>query len=113
MTAVALALWRPRIFLALLAVFSFYMALSGYRALSRKRPGQGAGALDWTAALVTIAVSAALIVLGLVRPGPSWERLGIVPVVFGALGTILAGLDIVKLVRPPADCHAWIPPSRS
>jgi len=56
---------------------------------------------------VTIAVSAALIVFGLVRPGPSWERLGIVPVVFGALGTILAGLDIVKLVRPPAGRHAW------
>jgi len=106
-TAVALALWRPQIFLALLAVFSFYMAFSGYRAVSRKRPGQGAGALDWTAALVTIAVSAALIVLGLVRPGPSWERLGIVPVVFGALGTTLAGLDIVKLVRPPADRRAW------
>jgi len=108
-TAVALALWRPQIFLALLAVFSFYMAFSGYRALSRKRPaeGQGATALDWTAALVTLVVSAALVVLGLVRPGSSWERLGIVPVVFGALGMLLAGLDIAKFVRPPADRHAW------
>jgi hypothetical protein len=108
-TAVVLALWRPQIFLALLAVFSFYMAFSGYRALSRKRPaeGQGAGALDWTAALVTLVVSAALVVLGLVRPGSSWQRLGIVPVVFGALGMILAGLDIAKFVRPPADRNAW------
>jgi len=108
-TAVGMGLWRPKIFLALLAVFSFYMAFAGYRALSRKRPaqGQGAAALDWAAALVTFAVSAVLVVLGLVRPGPSWQRLGIVPVVFGALGMILAGLDIGKFVRPPADRNAW------
>src|SRR5262245_60101406 len=106
-TAVVLALWRPQIFLALLAVFSFYMAFSGYRALSRKRPSEGAGAFDWTAALVTLVVSAALVALGLVRPGPSWQQLGIVPVVFGALGMILAGLDIGKFIRPPADRNAW------
>src|SRR5437867_12217898 len=49
-TAVVMALWRPQIFLALLAVFSFYMAFAGYRTLSRKRPAQGEGpkALDWT-----------------------------------------------------------------
>jgi len=108
-TAVILALWRPQIFLALLAVFSFYMAFTGYRALSRKRPNQGQGpaAIDWAAALVTFAVSAALVVLGLIRPGPSWQRLGVVPVVFGVLGMILAGLDIRKFVRPPADRNAW------
>src|SRR5215470_93128 len=91
-TAVALALWRPQIFLALLAVFSFYLAFAGYRALSRKRPAHGerAGAVDWAAALGTFAASAALAVLGLVRPGPSWERLGVVPVVFGVLGMVLA-----------------------
>src|SRR5205823_14834200 len=89
--AVARARWRRQIFLALLAVFSFYQACSGYRSLARKRPAQGQGpiALDWTAALVTFAVSAALAVLGLIRPGASWQRLGIVPVVFGVLGMIL------------------------
>jgi Predicted membrane protein (DUF2306) len=108
-TAVVIALWRPKIFLALLAVFSFYMAFSGYRTLWRKRPAQGQGptALDWTAALVTFAVSAAMVVLGLIRPGAAWQRLGIVPVVFGILGMILAGLDIGKFVRPPADRNAW------
>jgi hypothetical protein len=108
-TAVVMALWRPQIFLALLAVFSFYMAFTGYRTLSRKRPaqGQGATALDWTAALVTFAVSAAMAVLGLIRPGAAWQRLGIVPVVFGLLGMILAGIDIKRFTRPPADRNAW------
>src|SRR5499426_2158132 len=89
-TAVVMALWRPKIFLALLAVFSFYMAFSGYRTLWRKRPAQGQGptALDWTAALLTFAVSAVM-------------------VVFGALGMILAGLDIGKFVRPPTDRNTW------
>ncbi len=108
-TAVILGLWRPKIFLALLAVFSYYLAFTGYRALSRKRPdqGQGPAAIDWAAALVTFAVSAALAILGLIRPGASWQRLGVVPVVFGVLGMVLAGLDIRKFVRPPADRNAW------
>ena len=108
-TAAVLALWRPQIFLALLAVFSFYLAFTGYRALSRKRPthGERARAGDWAAALVTFAASAALAVLGLVRPGPSWERLGVVPVVFGVLGMVLAGVDLARFARPPADPRAW------
>jgi uncharacterized membrane protein len=108
-TAVVMALWRPQMFLALLAVFSFYMAFTGYRTLSRKRPSQGerATALDWTAALVTFTVSGTMAVLGLIRPGAGWQRLGIVPVVFGTLGMILAGVDIGRFARPPADRNAW------
>src|SRR5215471_2643954 len=77
-TAVVMALWRPQIFLALLAVFSFYMAFTGYRTLSRKRPAQGerAAALDWTAALVTFTVSGTMTVLGLIRPSAAWHRPG-------------------------------------
>ena len=108
-TAVVLGLWRPQIFLALLAVFSFYQAFTGYRVLSRERPAQGerAGALDWAAAMATFGASAALAGLGLVRPGPNWEQLGIVPVVFGALGMVLAGVDLARFARPPADPRAW------
>src|SRR5437870_13278443 len=58
-TAIVLAVWKPVVFLALLAAFSFYSAFYGYRALSRKRPldGQGALPLDWTAAVVMLAAS--------------------------------------------------------
>lgn len=108
-TAVVLGLYRPVVFLALLAVFSFYSAFRGYRVLFRKRPtqGQGPSLADWAAAVMTLAASAALAVLGLLRPGPTWERVGIVPVVFGALGMVLAGLDVWKFLRPPADRNAW------
>src|SRR2546428_962498 len=107
--AVACGLWRRQIFLALLAVFGFYRAFSGYRALFRKRAAQGQGtrAIDWAAALVTFSASAALVVLGLPRPGPSWERVGAVPVVFGVFGMVLSGLDVWKFARPSADANAW------
>src|SRR6266446_6921942 len=46
-TAIVLAVWRPVEWLALVAVFSFYSAFSGYRALSRKRPYDGETATTW------------------------------------------------------------------
>lgn len=109
LTAVILAAWRPVVFLALLAVFSFYSAFYGYRALFRKRPreGQGALSLDWTAAVVMLAASAGMTILGIVRPSPAWERVGVVPVVFGVFGIILAGLDFWRFGWPPADRNAW------
>jgi hypothetical protein len=108
-TAAMLGLWRPNIFLTLLALFSFYMAFSGYRSLFRKRPAQGQGPqrIDWIAATLTLVASVAMIVLGLVRPAPAWQRVRFVPVVFGVLGIVLAGLDLAKFVRPSEDRHAW------
>src|SRR5256886_11461019 len=94
LTAVVLAVWRPVVFLALLAVFSFYSAFSGYRALFRKRPREGAhaSALDWTAAIVTFAASATLAVLGAVKPNPPRERVGGVPVIFSGVRVVPSGL---------------------
>ena len=61
-TAMILALWRPVEWLALVAVFSFYSAFSGYRALFRKRPhaGEAARVGDWLAAVVTLPPACAL-----------------------------------------------------
>ena len=109
LTAVVLGIYRPVVFLALLAVSSFYSAFSGYRVLGRKRPEQGqrATALDWTAAIVTLAASGALAILGILRPSAAWERVGIVPVVFGVLGMVLSGLDLWRFGRRSADRNAW------
>src|SRR3989475_5847510 len=107
LTAVVLAVWRPVVFLALLAVFSFYSAFSGYRALFRKRPREGAhaSAFDWAAAIVTFAARATLAVLGRLKPSPAWERVGVVPVIFGGVGMVLSRPGLWKFARPPADRH--------
>ncbi len=109
LTATILALYRPIYFLALVAVFSFYFAFLGYRFLYRKHPekGQGPKVIDWLAALIAFAGSAALIGLGIVRPGPAWATLGVVAIVFGIFGTALAGGDIWQFLHPPADRNFW------
>jgi hypothetical protein len=108
-TAMVLALWRPILFLAFIAVFSFYFAFRGYRVLSRKSPlqGQGPGAIDWVAAVLALLGSVALIVLGMVRPGPVWVRLSVVAIVFGVIGVALSASDIRQFIHPPADKNFW------
>src|SRR5579862_6303255 len=108
-TAMVLALWLPILFLAFVAVFSFYFAFRGYRVLSRKRPlqGEGPGAIDWAAAVLALLGSGALIVLGLLRPGPVWVRLSVVAIVFGVIGVAFAASDIWEFTHPPADGNFW------
>ena len=107
--AMVLALWRPILFLALIAVFSFYFAFRGYRVLSRKSPlqGQGPSAIDWAAAVLAFLGSVALIVMGIVRPSPVWVQLSVVAIVFGVIGVALAASDIWRFMHPPADKNFW------
>ena len=108
-TAIVVAFWRSILFLMLTAVFSFYAALSGYRVLYRKRPdlGQRPSALDWVAAGITLAASAALMGLGILKPTPRFQELSTVAIAFGVVGLALSGLDVLRFVRPPADKRAW------
>jgi len=107
-TAVIVAAYRPNIFLLLIAIFSFYMALTGYRVLFRKRPdrGQKANALDWAAASIMLIVGVALIGLGFLAP----QVLRISPIissVFGVTGIIFGGRDVQKFLRPLAQKNSW------
>src|SRR5437868_800364 len=62
-TAMIMAIYRPILFLALVAIFSFYFAFRGYRGVLRKN--QGPSPVDWIAALLTLAGSLGLIGLGI------------------------------------------------
>jgi len=100
---------RAHVAYALTAVFSFYAALSGYRVLHRKRPdlGQRPAVLDWAAAGITLAASATLVILGIAKPTPRFQELSTVAIVFGFVGLSIAGFDVLRFVRPPADKRAW------
>lgn len=94
-TSLLLAALAPtafRLFLALVAVFSGYMAFSGYRVLSRKRPADDPEAVDWVAAAV-----AGVACLALAGWGVVWvlggSTFGAVLVVFGTIGLGFAGGD--------------------
>lgn len=107
-TAIVLGVARPNLFLTLLAVFSFYTAFSGYRALGRKHPERaGRDVVGWAVAIITLVASAALVVLGVVAPSEAWRQIGVVAAVLGSVGIMLAGRDLAALARPPADRMAW------
>src|ERR1700679_2093911 len=91
-TAMVLALYRPVLFLALVAVFSFYAAFSAYRVLFHKHlpRGEKVTSCDWGAAIFTFASSFALALLGGVKPALV-QNLRIPSIVFGIIGMWLAG----------------------
>jgi hypothetical protein len=107
-TALPMALYRPVLFLALVAVFSFYLAFSGYRVTRLKELARGGSAapIDWIAAVICFAASACLAGFGAFRP--AWvQRMGIVAIVFGFIGMRAAALEMWKFVRKPAEKMFW------
>lgn len=108
-TAIVLAIWRPILFLAFVAVFSFYFAFRGYRVLSRKRPreGQGPRVIDWVGAVLAFLGSLMLVVLGILRPSPVWVQLSIVAIAFGVIGMAFSAGDMWEFTHPPTDKNFW------
>jgi hypothetical protein len=108
-TALPMALFRPVLFLALIAVLSFYLTFSGYRVLRLKNLASGgrAKAVDWAAALLALAASACLAGFALFRP--AWvQNMGIVAIVLGALGVRAASSDIYRFIHKPTDRMFWL-----
>ncbi|NIC01000.1 hypothetical protein [Halobacterium sp. R2-5] len=91
-----------RIILTLVAVFSGYLAFSGYRVLSRKRPAATPQRLDWIAT-----GSVVLACLGLGVWGIVWvvtgNSFGLVMLVFGGIGVTFGTIDIRAFQRDASD----------
>ena len=107
-SAIILSAYHPILFLALVAVFSFYAAFYAYRVLGMKDLARGGKAklLDWAAASFTFASSLMLALVGLLKPSLV-QGLGPVSIVFGILGMTLGAGRILTFLRPPADRMYW------
>lgn len=107
-TALPMALYRPVLFLALVAVFSFYAAFSGYRVTKLKSLTKGGSAqpIDWIAGVVTFVSSAALAGLGAFRPALV-QYMGLIAVLFGFLGMRLAVVQLISFIRKPKEKMFW------
>jgi uncharacterized membrane protein len=107
-TALPMAIFYPVLFLALVAVFSFYAAFAGYRVLRLKELARGGSAepIDWIAGIGTFCSSALLVWL-------SWfhaEKIQVLPVVgvvFGLIGMRLASAQLISFVRKPQEKMFW------
>lgn len=101
-TAFIVAAWRPNHFLLLMAVFSLYLVVSGYRALGRRREVvEPSIVLDWLPALATLAVS-----LFLLKSGA--PRRDAVMIVYGLIGLGLTGADLWRFTNPSPPARAWL-----
>ncbi|HWA93701.1 MAG TPA: hypothetical protein VG844_03800 [Terracidiphilus sp.] len=108
-TALVMALWRPILFLALIAVFSAYTAFAARRVLAQKAAAYGKPVtkpIDWVAAALCMAAGAALVVLGFFRP-QLVSNLRIPAVIFGLVAMRIAARSIQRFLYPPADKMFW------
>jgi uncharacterized membrane protein len=104
-TAIVLAFYRPILFLALIAVFSFYFAFRGYRSVLRKRGP--ASPADWIGASIALAGSVGLIGFG-IHPLPGvFAPPPIVSISLGLIGLWIPVIDMRAFLHPPADRNAW------
>jgi hypothetical protein len=107
-TALPMALYRPVLFLALVAVFSFYLAFAGFRVTRLKELARGGNAtpIDWIAAVICFTASACLAGFGAFHP--AWvQGMGIVSIVFGFIGMQAAAAEMWKFVRKPKEKMFW------
>lgn len=108
-TALVMAFYRPILFLALVAIFSFYTAFAAYRVLGQKAAWKGAStvrALDWLAAILCFAASLSLASLGAIRP-ELVQNLRIPAIVFGAVGMRISGWTMWRFIHPPSEKMFW------
>jgi uncharacterized membrane protein len=108
-TAFVMAAYRPVLFLALVAIFSFYNAFVAYRVLGQKTAVTGANVvrpLDWIGALFCFTASAALVLLGAFRPHLV-NNLGIPAIVFGLIGMRISGGAMWGFTHPPKEKMFW------
>jgi uncharacterized membrane protein len=107
-TAFPMALYRPVLFLALVAVFSFYLAFSGYRVLKLKDLARGGSArpVDWIAGTLASSAGALLVLLAWLRPA-AVQHMGWVAILFGVLCMRAAAEMMWSFVRKPKDRMFW------
>ena len=108
-TALVLATIRPNLFLALVALFSFYLAFIGQREIARRRlpSGRRAAPLDWGGALVAGLGAVGLLLYALLPRDGGRPGLWPVALVFGLVGLLLAGREVRSFRRAPAEPRAW------
>lgn len=109
-SAVMLSLRTNDLFLLTVGIFSYYMVLSGYRALYLKQPTQSAdlrfriGALDKGAAQFTLIACSGLAAYGAVY---WYTDLAPVLMVLGSIGALMALLDLRRFKSASVEPTRW------
>ena len=106
--ALATAIGHHKDFLLMVAFFSYYMTIRGYRVLFLKQlnEGQKPMALDWF--IIIVSGTFILFLLGWgVNSLLKGVGMGIAGIVFGAIGTSFLVQDVRKFFQPPREKMHW------
>ncbi len=105
--ASAFILWTlgSQLFLMLLAVFSFYLAFSGYRAVKIKNGT--AEKIDWLVAGAALLAGKGLVIMGAMTLYKG-DSFGFVALALGAGCADSAARDLLRFTRPVTDRQAWL-----
>ncbi|MDX2128214.1 MAG: DUF2306 domain-containing protein [Chloroherpetonaceae bacterium] len=103
-TALGMSILRTNHFLLLIAIFSFYFSLTGYRALYQKKRTAGNGSRwDRDLAVVMLLASAVMMIYGIIN----FAQLGVVMIVFGGIGAVLGVQDLRKWMTLQPSKYQW------
>jgi uncharacterized membrane protein len=108
-TALALYPIEPtanRLFLALVAVFSYYFVFSGYRVLGRKRPSARPAAVDWLAVGALTVTGVGLLAYGGFVTAQG-GRVAPVMLVFGGIAAVFGVVDLRAFRDPEVTDRHW------
>lgn len=104
-TATVMCYLRTGLFLFLIAILSFYLALSGYRVLRQKNPQNKPDWIDWVITAAMILAGVGMIVLGALSNNAEGRM---VKIAFGMIGVYLGATDVVRFLKPAHDRRAWM-----
>lgn len=106
--ALALAIGHHRDFLLMVAFFSYYMTVRGYRILYLKKlsAGQKPTWLDWTISTISGVFILYLFFWGVYELSQG-VGMGVVGLVFGAIGSSFLFQDVKNFIRPPKEKMHW------
>ncbi|HUA65692.1 MAG TPA: hypothetical protein VME24_07585 [Alphaproteobacteria bacterium] len=106
LTATVMCFIRSGVFLFLVAIFSFYFALTGYAFLHRKRPEDRPGSLEWCAAIAMLLAGIIFFGTGVLDANLGAERW--LRLVFGFFALLLSSLDLRRFFKPHQSKRAWM-----
>lgn len=106
--ALLVALGHKREFLLMVAFFSYYMTVRGYRILYLKKlhERQKATMLDWVISVVSGVFKLCLLGWG-IRALLQGNSMGIVAIAFGVIGSSFLVSDIRQFFNPPKEKMHW------
>ncbi|HNU56718.1 MAG TPA: DUF2306 domain-containing protein [Flavobacteriales bacterium] len=111
LTAIIMGIWQNKMFLAMMAVLSFHMAASGYRALYHKRlhAGQKPGTSDLVLQGTAGVVNGGLFIWGFVNILLGNKGVGtMLFIAFGLIGSFMVWRNLQRFYKHHHEKHEWL-----